>query len=328
MIKFGVIGLGVGERHVDALARDSRVNQAWVCDLDADKAERVAQQYGVDNWCADWQQLLAVVDLDAVVIASYDHDHAEQIIEFLRKGVHIFVEKPLCTTLEELGLIEGAYSLAHENGHIHMSTNFILRREKRFQELRDKILAGDLGHIYSVEASYDYGRLHKIITGWRSQSPNYSVMNGGGIHMIDLCQWLLGEKYRPEFSLHNKIATTVDQFAAPDFTTSLGHIGPNTILKVTANFGAQTPHFHQLKVYGTKGTFINDCAEAMYYYGHEPNVVSVPDTNKFPNAAKGDLLPNFIEVITGLSAIEVSFQDVAQVMRVSLEIDRLGDANL
>lgn len=328
MIKFGVIGLGVGERHVATLAKDDRVHQVWVCDFDSKKAERVAKQYGVDNSCTDWRRFLDTGDLDAVIIASYDHDHAEQIIEFLRKGIHLFVEKPLCSTSEELDLIEKAYALACQNSNIHVSTNFILRQEERFKELRNKISSGDLGEIYSVEASYDYGRLHKIVEGWRSQSPNYSVMNGGGIHMIDICQWLLGQKYKPEFALHNKVATTIDQFPAADFTTSLGHLGPNTILKVTANFGSQTPHYHQLKVYGTKGTFINNCGDAIYYFGHEPNVTSIADMNKFPNADKGDLLPNFVGAIAGAGSIDVLFPDLAQVMRVSLEIDRLAVSNL
>ena len=328
IIKFAVIGLGVGERHVDALSRHADVSLASVCDFNSEKAKSIAEKYQINHWCSDWHEVLKIADLQAIVIASYDHNHAEQIISFLKRGIHIFVEKPLCTTKEELTLIEKEYIKASKNKHIYMSTNFILRKEKRFLELKNKILSGELGQIYSIEASYDYGRIHKIIDGWRSKSPNYSVMNGGGIHMIDLCQWLVDKKYNPKFSLHNKTSTKEINFVYSEFTSSMGHLGKEIVFKVTANFGSQTPHFHQLNVYGTKGTFINSCGRGTYYFGHEPEVKSIEDCNIFPNASKGDLLPNFVKAITDKTPLEIPYEELVQVMRVSLEVDSLAKASI
>ena len=42
------------------------------------------------------------------------------------------------------------------------------------------------GKIYLIEANYNYGRLEKIVKGWRGKIYNYSVTHGGGIHLIDL----------------------------------------------------------------------------------------------------------------------------------------------
>lgn len=327
MICFGVIGLGIGERHVSALVNDKRVSVDVVCDFEISKAESIASKYNVNAFCSDWTRLLSDFELDAVIIASYDHFHAEQLVQFIRQGIHIFVEKPLCTTLQELDAIEHELALAEKSRSIYISTNFILRKEKRFSELHQKISQGDLGTIYSVEASYDYGRIHKIFSGWRATSPNYSVMNGGGIHMLDLCQWLVGECFSPKFAMHNKVVTADSDFLAPDFTSSMGTLGENIIFKVTANFGSQTPHYHQLKIYGTKGTFINDCEKGTYFFGNEPEVKRVEDENDFPCANKGDLLPNFISAILGECALEVVFSDVASVMRTSLMIDHLANGS-
>ena len=233
----------------------------------------------------------------------------------------------MCTTLDELDAIEHEFSQANARSPKMLSTNFILRKEKRFASLKDKISNGDLGVIYSIEASYDYGRIHKILNGWRGSSLNYSVMNGGGIHMLDLCQWLAGDQFSPMFALHNKVITEGTEFRAPDFTSALGRLGSQTVCKVTANFGSQTPHYHQLKVYGTKGTFINDCAEGTYFFGHEPDVIRVSDEHPFPCANKGDLLPNFVDAILGCGALDVGFGEVASVMRTSLVIDQLAAKN-
>ena len=51
-----------------------------------------------------------------------------------------------------------------------------------------------MGNIYLYEASYDYGRIHKITSGWRGEIDNYSVMHSGGIHLIDIILWLSNQK--------------------------------------------------------------------------------------------------------------------------------------
>ena len=55
---------------------------------------------------------------------------------------------------------------------------------------------GVFGRIYAFEGDYLYGRMFKITNGWRRNIPDYSVMTGGGIHLIDLFLWLTGEKTR------------------------------------------------------------------------------------------------------------------------------------
>lgn len=325
MIKFGVIGLGVGERHVGALVNDPEASVEVVCDVDRSKASSIASKYGVEAFCEDWRDLITSFEIEAVIVASYDHFHAEQLVAFIRNGIHIFVEKPLCTTMEELIAIKKEYVRANERREVLLSTNFILRREKRFLNLKKEIDSGKLGEIYSIEASYDYGRIDKIFEGWRGTSPNYSVMNGGGIHMLDLCQWLVGGVYTPEFSLHSKVVTRNASFLAPDFTTALGRIGETAILKLTANFGSQTPHYHQLRIYGTKGTFINDCGRGTYFFGSEPNVTRVEDAFDFPCVKKGDLLPNFVDAILHGEKLEIGFEEVTSVMTTSLFIDQLAN---
>ena len=73
-----------------------------------------------------------------------------------------------------------------------LSTNLPLRRSPRFVRLRELIAGGELGELFHLEGDYDYGRRHKLTDGWRGRIPYYSVMLGGGIHMIDLLTWVSG----------------------------------------------------------------------------------------------------------------------------------------
>jgi len=74
-----------------------------------------------------------------------------------------------------------------------LSSNLILRKSPRFIELKGLIRDGLFGDIYGIEGDYLYGRLQKIVSGWRGEIEGYSVMHGGGIHLIDLLLWLLDE---------------------------------------------------------------------------------------------------------------------------------------
>ena len=263
--------------------------------------------------------------IDIVSIASFDEYHAQQIITALDEGKHIFVEKPMCLNGQELDKISAAYQRAKIRGlDLKVSSNFILRREARFLALKSKIELGKLGDIYAVEGSYDYGRVAKIIEGWRSKTPEYSVMHGGGIHIIDLICWLTGHSYLPHAALAQKAVTRGTNFEPYDHILSIGKFGERILGKVSANFGAQTSHFHQIKVYGTKGSFIHDCGVSTYFYGSEPDVIRETDITPFPSSNKGDLLPEFVWAIVKNSKLEIDFQHVKNIMRSSIEVDKLA----
>jgi predicted dehydrogenase len=70
-----------------------------VCDISPALAAAVGAAFGVPHRCADYAELLARDDVDAVAILTADH--APVAIAAAAAGKHIFVEKPMCFTLEE-----------------------------------------------------------------------------------------------------------------------------------------------------------------------------------------------------------------------------------
>lgn len=325
MLRVGVIGLGVGERHIYGFNSSPDAKTVRICDVDSKKLADVSKRSGVTDTTTDPTQILLDPNIDIVSIASFDECHAQQVIMALETGKHIFVEKPICLTEAELDAICVAHAKAKARGQdLKVSSNFILRREARFLALKQCIDAGELGDIYAVEGCYDYGRVKKLVSGWRAKTPGYSVMHGGGIHILDLCQWLTGQAYMPQVALAHKAVTCGTNFKSPDIILSLGHFGNSIIGKIGANFGSQTAHFHQIKIYGTKGTFIHDCAKTTYFFGSEPSVTRREDTTPFPSSKKGDLLPEFVAAIAHGTALEVDFNHVQGIMRTSLAVDKLA----
>ncbi len=85
----------------------------------------------------NYRDLLAADDIDAVVIATPDHWHAQMIIDAANAGKHIYAEKPLSLTVEETFAIEKAvkennviFQLGHQNRQIesHIKAKEVIKR--------------------------------------------------------------------------------------------------------------------------------------------------------------------------------------------------------
>src|SRR5438445_13622961 len=99
-LRVGVIGCGLIAQvmHLHYLRELSdRFEIAAVCDLSPGTARAVARAYGVERHLTDWRELVAS-DLDAVMVLT-SASHAPPAIAAARRGLHVFVEQPLCFTL-------------------------------------------------------------------------------------------------------------------------------------------------------------------------------------------------------------------------------------
>ena len=61
--------------------------------------------------------------------------------------------------------------------------------------------------MYFLEGDYNYGRIDKLTKGWRGKVKDYSVILGGGIHLLDLILSLKRSKVMEVYTQTNKIIT-------------------------------------------------------------------------------------------------------------------------
>lgn len=315
-LKVGVIGLGIGMAHLRELIAMPDVQVVSICDLNAEvlkEASALAPSAAVTSKA---DEVLLAKEVEAVVIATFDNYHAEQTILALKQRKHVFVEKPLCLNRDELVNIINAYNSSSGL----LSSNLILRTNPRFLELREKIANNNLGEIFNVESGYWWGRIQKLREGWRGQIENYSVTLGGGVHMIDLSQWLLGSKITEVSALGVKKASKDFFFKAPDTVISQFSFENGAIGRMTANCGCVHPHFHELNVFGTAGTFLNREDGGHYFYPQQEVPTILP--TKYRGTNKAALVRQFISAIVERKALEVPAQDVFDCISVCLAIDQ------
>ncbi len=102
-LNIGVIG--VGGRGAGDLAGVAHENIVALCDVDDDRLGAASTKHQLAKKYSDYRELLQQKDLDAVVIATPDHHHAPATVRALRRGLHVYCEKPLTHTVEEARLI-------------------------------------------------------------------------------------------------------------------------------------------------------------------------------------------------------------------------------
>jgi predicted dehydrogenase len=312
-LRAGVIGLGVGEQHVLGYDAHPECEVVAVCDTDPARLEPHAHL----RTTTDAAELLADPEVDVVSVASYDDAHFEQIRLALEHGKHVFAEKPL--VLYEAEAVEVARLLG-ERPDLVLSTNVPLRRSPRFLALRERIRTGELGTVFCMEGDYDYGRRHKLTDGWRGQIPYYSVFLGGGIHMVDLLLWLTGERVTEVVSAQgNRIATAGTAFRHYDCVMATMRTESGALMKVSANLGSVSPHFHAVRVFGTEGTFHNGLPDGVL---HWPGGTSEAVTDPYPGVGKDVLIGSFLDAILTGAPAEVTAADVFATLSVCMAVER------
>lgn len=310
-VRVGVIGLGVGERHVAGYNAVPSCTVGAVCDIDPLRAAEVADRWGIERRSTDYRTITEAEDIDAVSVCSYDDAHAEQALSALRNGKHVMVEKPIVVLRSDAERL----AVAQQETGLILTSNLILRASPRFQELRRRIRRGDFGEIFYAEGDYLHQILWKLTDGWRGRMPMYSVVYGGGVHLIDLLRWLLDDEITEVAGMGTNILTRGSGYRFDDTTVNLLRFAGGAIAKTTTSLGAQRTKLHGVEVYGTKGTFINDLPAAKVFSGDASTNEQLVDW-PYPAMEKGDHLPAFVAAIRGDGEPSVSTVDVLRVMDI------------
>jgi len=119
-VKIAIIGLGwFGEIHCDAISGIPNLEIAALCTRNESRLAELSKKYGVKDTYTDYRDVLARDDIDAVSIVTMWDQHTDPTVAALAAGKHVFLEKPMASTVEDCRKIVaaagdwGAYVAAH-----------------------------------------------------------------------------------------------------------------------------------------------------------------------------------------------------------------------
>lgn len=323
MINCAVIGMGVGERHANFYQKFKKTKLLKIYEINKIKVKKLKKKFPGVKFVKNENEIYRDKNIHLVSIASYDNFHCNQIIQCIKNNKNVFVEKPLCLSLYELKKIKKYYKKFNSK----ISCNLILRESPQFKKIYDLNLKKKLGKIYYLEGDYNYGRLKKLTQGWRGNIPFYSVTFGGGIHMIDLMIWLFKELPIQIKAEANRIVTKKTKFKFNDFSVAIFKFKSGKIAKISSNFGCNMPHHHSLKLFGTKGTILNEISGSNFYKSRNKNVKPGFFNLKYEAKNKNNLLKNFVLNLIEKRKKLISFDEVLNSMLICLGVEKSFKTN-
>ena len=146
------------------------------------------KKYGFDETTTDTSKLFKDPNVDALVITTRHDSHARFVLQALEAGKHLFVEKPLCVTLEELNEIELVYTRLEEQDRAPLvMVGFNRRFSPHLQKIKSLLteVSGPKSFVMTVNAGEipsDHWVQDTKIGGGR--------IIGEGCHFIDLLRFL------------------------------------------------------------------------------------------------------------------------------------------
>lgn len=287
-LRIGIIGLGwFGEIHCDTIMGIPNLELGALCTRRPERLKALALKYGIQSTYRDYRELLADPSIDAVSIVTMWDQHTEPATAALKAGKHVFLEKPMASTVEDCAKIIAAAKTARgilQIGHI-------CRFNPRYRMAKQAIDAGTIGQIVAMSSR------RNIPAAWTPEILNkIGPIVGDAIHDTDLMLWFTGD------TIVSAYAQTVDVrgLKYPDIGQTMYRFagGATATLETVWCMPEKTPFDidERMSIIGTKGLIhVQDTFPNLGIVGtdklHSPDTTYWP---QFDGTRSGALREEFI----------------------------------
>jgi predicted dehydrogenase len=189
-LKVAIFGTGfMGRVHTEALRRLGNIEVIGVAGRTLEATQRFANELGIERATADYNELLAERELQAVHICTPNSLHFPMAKAAVEAGKHVLCEKPLASSIAEgqaLARVAAEKKLAN-------CTLYNVRAYPQVQNIRRMREAGDFGDIHAVHGTYSQDwLLYDTDWNWRIESGPSRTFADIGTHWCDLVEHVTG----------------------------------------------------------------------------------------------------------------------------------------
>lgn len=257
----------MGRRHLTALSRDKRVEIVGAADAVADAAKSAAEAAGArpGRDLAD----LADMKIDAVFVTLPNVFHGPVVLDALRRGLHVFSEKPMATTLDEGRQIR---EQVRASGRVYQ-IGFNRRWAPAYRFLRQHINAGFTP--FSANVKINDGDM--LTPSWYT---NVAISGGfmydTAVHLFDMIAWLIGPVERVTALGRRSCYPDYD-----DIALLLHCAGDRPVVFSTCGHASWAPPQERVELYGDHALLVSeDLDRARYTTRENPRA----DWQEFPSS--------------------------------------------
>ena len=211
-IRVAVLGMGsMGRNHSMNMMQIPEVELVALCDEYPAATEAFKDEKGLT--CpvyTDFYQMIEELPMDAVYICLPPFCHNGQVEAAAKKGISIFIEKPIA-----LDIVRGesmAKAVA-ENG-VHSQVGYQMRFGAAVRRFRELVASGAAGKTTLFSASYECNNLHGL--WWRDKSKCGGQVFEQVIHLYDMAQFLMGKAVDVSGRVANLVHQDVPGYTVED----------------------------------------------------------------------------------------------------------------
>ncbi len=277
-LRVGVLGCGpiAQMAHLESVQKGRNVMLAAVCDRDEGLANRFGHQYDAETIHTDYDQMLADDGVDAVIIATSDAFHVPAARRALSAGKHVFCEKPLGVTVEEVEELRGDV----ESSGLVLQVGHMMRFDPGIQSAQ-AFVTDEMGEMLALKAWYcDSTHRYTMTdalqpltwTGADSLRPDgdrkadlhrYNLLAHGS-HLVDLARYLGGPLRSVRTRLNERYGAMC-WFVDVDFERgAMGHLDLTFQVRMDWHEGFQ--------IYGQHGSIVAKIHNPWYYKSSEVDI--------------------------------------------------------
>jgi len=253
-LKVAISGTGwVSTAHAQAWLKSPQAEIAAVFDPQQDKAQRFVETLGLAARVRDSFADLLKEDVDVVSISGPHDVHTEQGIAAALAGKHVFIEKPICLSMEENRALRDAVKQAG----VKSIVGFEARWNASFQNIKSMLDAGAIGKPFYYEVDYWNG-MNPTYSGWnwiRTSKIGRSAMLSAGCHAVDALRWFSGEE-AVEVSAFGNNARQMIEYDAN--VVAIVRFRSGAIGKTSALFDCNMPYAFNIDIIGLEGALRDD----------------------------------------------------------------------
>lgn len=318
----------VGFRHGHIFSLYNKVTKHPALELVAaceeDAITAAALPENVKTTHTSYTEMLDTTPCDIIAIGDYYAKRGSLAIEALQRGKHVILDKPVCTSLDELATIREL--VAEKN--LRLGCMLDMREKACFLRARQFIAAGKLGKVTQIH----FGGQHPLLLSSRpswyfEKGKQGGTINDIGIHGIDMITFLTGDTIAKVHAAREWQAfyTRDDNFkdAAQimlETANGCGVIGDVSYAAPNSQ-GYSNPLYWRFTIWGTAGVLdITSTADSVMAYldGQSEGFAVEECTGQLP-----DCLDSFLADINGTPA-DLNTGSILKVSQSTLEIQKLS----
>lgn len=210
IVKVGFVGSGgIAGAHMGSLVQIPEAKMVAFCDVQFDRAKGRAEQYGGKAY-RDYRKMLDKEELDALYVCVPPFAHLDQELIAARKGIHLFIEKPIALSLAKAKAINAAIKRAGIVCSVGYHWRYQDTTDRARELLKDRAVGMVLG--------YWMGGMPGV-AWWRRMKQSGGQMVEQTTHIFDLARYLCGDVKRVSAAYATRALMKVPQFDVSDVGT-------------------------------------------------------------------------------------------------------------